>query len=109
MLKAEVARIREKVARSREEVVQEYKDNFKDTDDCLDLMRDAVAEYKMAVKKVDPTFDSDYYNNLIFGKPQTPALEDPVGFEELDPIGTPRAASDQDTTPVAELSTDATI
>ena len=66
MLKVEVARIREKVARAREEVVQEYKDNFKIANDYLDLMRDAVAEYKMVVKKVDPTLDSDYYDNLIF-------------------------------------------
>ena len=66
MLKVEVAGIREKVARAREEVVQEYKDNFNVANDYLDLMRDAVAEYKMAVKKIDPTFDNDYYDNFIF-------------------------------------------
>ena len=35
-------------------------------------MREAVAEYKMAVKKVDPNFDGDYYDNLIFGELLTP-------------------------------------
>ena len=43
----------------------------------------------MAVKKVNPTFNVDYYDNLILGKPQTPALKDLVGFEHLDPIETP--------------------
>ena len=71
MLKAEVASIGEKVARAQEEAVQEYKNNFKDTDDYHDLMKDAVIEYKMVVKKVDPNFDGDYCDNLIFGKPLT--------------------------------------
>ena len=51
-------------------------------------MRDAVTEYKQAVKKVDPNFDDDYYDSLMLGEPQTPPLEDPIGFEQLDPIGT---------------------
>ena len=59
----------EKVARAREEAVQEYKEKFKDTDNYLDLMRDAVVEYKMFVKKADPTFDADYYNSLILCEP----------------------------------------
>ena len=37
ILKGELAGMREKVARAREEAVQEYKDNFKDMDDYLDL------------------------------------------------------------------------
>ena len=67
-------------------------------------MRDTVGEYKMAVKKVDPNFDLDYYDNLILGEPQTPAPEDSVGFENLDPIGTPKAHTEQSTTPLADPS-----
>ena len=63
--------------------------NFKDTNDYLDLMRDATMEYKESLKQVDPSFDADYYDRLIIGEPQTPALEDPIGFDQLDPIGTP--------------------
>ena len=44
MLKAKVAGIGEQVARAREEAVQEYKNNFKDTNDYLDLMKDAMDE-----------------------------------------------------------------
>ena len=98
-LKAEVAG---KVAKAREEAVQEYKDNFKDTNDYLFLMKDALDEYKMAIKKVDPNFDGDYYDNLIFCEPLTPALEDPVGFEQLDPIGTPGATTEQENAPTAK-------
>ena len=60
------------MAEAREEAVQEYKNNFNDTVDYLYLMRDAVDEYKMAIKKVDPTFNSDHYDSLIFGEPSTP-------------------------------------
>ena len=67
MLKGELAGMGDKVARAREEAVQEYKDNFKHTDDYLDPMRDAVEEYKMGVKKVNPNFDVGYYDNLILG------------------------------------------
>ena len=98
-LKAEVAG---KVAKAREEAIQEYKNNFKDTVDYLYLMRDVVDEYKMAIKKVDPTFDGDHYDSLIFDEPSTPAPEDPVGFEQLDPIGTPGAATKQEAAPPAE-------
>ena len=96
-LRIQVARIRAQVAKAREEAVQEYKANFKDTDDYLELMRNAVTEYKQAVRKVDPNFDGDYYDSLIFGEPQTPATKDPVGFEQLDPIGTHGTAAKQNT------------
>ena len=89
MLKGELDRMGERLARAREEAVQEYKEKFKDTGDYLDLMRDVVADYKMALKKADRTFDADYYNNLILGEPLTLASEDPIGFKQLDPIGTP--------------------
>ena len=106
-LKVKVAGIGEKVARAREEAVQEYKDNFKDTDDYLDLMKDAMVEYKIAMKKANLNFDSDYYDNLIFGEPLTTAPEDPSRFEQLDPIGTIEATAEQDTTPAAEPVIDA--
>ena len=48
-------------------------------------MKDAVAEYKIAVKKVDLNFDGDYYDNFIFGEPLTPAPKDPISFKQLDP------------------------
>ena len=75
--------------------------------DYLFLMRDAVDEYKMAIKKVDPNFDDDYYDNLIFGEPLTHALEDPVGFDQLDPIGTSGAAAEQEAAPSTEPEKDA--
>ena len=102
-----MAGIGEQVARAREEAVQEYKNNFKDIDDYLNLMKDAVDEYKMAVKKVDPNFDGDYYDNLIFPEPLTPASECPVGFEQLDPIGTLGAATEKETAPTTDPETDA--
>ena len=80
-LRVQVAGIGAQMARAREEAVQQYKANFKHTDDYLELMRDVVAEYKMVVKKADPNFDDDYYDSLILGEPQTSASEDPVGFE----------------------------
>ena len=43
-----------------------------------------------------------HYDNLILGEPQTPAPEDPVGLENLDPIGTPGADAEQSTVPLAE-------
>ena len=95
------------LAKAREEAVQEYKNNFKDTVDYLYLMRDAVDKYKMAIKKVDPNFDGDYYDNLIFGKPSTPAPEDPIGFKQLDPIGTLGAAAEPENAPTVEPETSA--
>ena len=55
--------------------------------DYLFLMRDAVNEYKVSIKKVDPTLDGDYYDHLISGEPATPALEDSdeVRLEEAEP------------------------
>ena len=55
-------------------------------------MRDAIAKYKITVKKVDPNFDGDYIDSLILGEPQIPTPEDPVGFDQLDPIRTPGVA-----------------
>ena len=65
--------------------------NFKETDDYLDLMRDATEEYKAQLKKVNPDFDAEYYDKLILeaDEPQTPALEDLVGFDQLVLIRTP--------------------
>ena len=60
-------------------------------DDYLDLMQDATEEYKAQLKKVNPDFDTEHYDRLILRleDPQTPAPEDPVGFDQLDQIGTP--------------------
>ena len=97
------------MAKAREEAIQEYKNNFKDTVDYLYLMRDVVDEYKMAIKKVDPNFNGDHYNNLIFGEPSTPALEDPVGFKQLDSISTLGAAAEQEAAPPTEPKKDVII
>ena len=88
-LKVHVAGIGALVAHAHEEVIQEYKVNFKGTNDYLNLMRDATKEYKESLKWVDLSFNADYYDRLILGEPQTLASEDPVGFDQLDPIGTP--------------------
>ena len=42
------------------------------------------------MKKINPNFDADHYDRLILEleEPQTPAPEDPVGFDQLDSIGT---------------------
>ena len=106
-LKSQVARMEEQMAKAREEVVQKYKANFKDTDKYLDLMMDAVAKYKVALKKADPNFDNDYYESLILGEPLTPVPEDPVGFDQLDPIGTPGVAAEQGTKALTEPAQDA--
>ena len=102
------AEVESKVAKAREKAVQEYKNNVKDAMDYLYLMRDAVDEYKMAIKKVDLNFDGDHYDNLIFGEPSTPAPEDPVGFKQLDPIGTLGATAEQEAAPSTEPQKDAT-
>ena len=60
-------------------------------------MMDAVAKYKVALKKADPNFDNDYYESFILEEPLTPAPEDPVGFDQLDPIETSGAAAEQGT------------
>ena len=64
------------------DAVREYKNGFKHTMDYLFLMRDAVNEYKASIKKVDPTFDGDYYDRLISGKPDTPTPEDSLEMLE---------------------------
>ena len=87
-LKVHTAGIRALVAQAREEVVEEYNANFKDTDDYLDLMRDATMEYKESLKRVDLSFNADHYDRLILGELQTLTPEDSVGFDQLDPIGT---------------------
>ena len=70
------AGIAPKLAKAQADSVQEYKDGFKDTMDYLFLMRDALNEYKASIKRVDPTFNGDYYDHLISGESDTPALED---------------------------------
>ena len=111
-LKVHVAGIGTIVAQAREEAVQEYRANFKDTDDYLDLMKDATMVYKESLKWVDPGFDVDYYDRLILGEPQTLSPEDRVGFDQLDPIGTLRTAAglstEQDIAPVEEQAADLT-
>ena len=64
------------------DAMQEYKNSFKDTVDCLLLMRDGVNEYKASIKKVDLTFDRDYYGCLISGEPATLAPEDSFEMPE---------------------------
>ena len=88
-----MAKIWAQLAKAPEEAVQEYKANFKDTDAYLVLMRDVVAEYKEALKGVDPNFNGDHYDKLILGEPQTIASDNPVGFKQLAPIGTPGIAT----------------
>ena len=68
--------IEAKVAKAKADAMREYKDDFKDTMDYLFLMKDAVNEYKASIKRVDQTFDGDYYDHLISGEPATPAPED---------------------------------
>ena len=57
----------------------------------MDLMKDATEEYKASLKRVNPNFDAEYYDNLILEQEelQTPVPEDPIGFNQLDPIRTP--------------------
>ena len=90
-LKAEMAA---KVVKAQVDTDQEYENNFKDTVDYLYLMRDAVNEYKEPIKKVNPSFNGDYYDRLIYGEPATPALEDLVE--------TPEDKAEQDVAPFVE-------
>ena len=46
--------------------------------DYLFLIRDTVNEYKASIKKVDLTFNGDYYDRLISGELATPAPKDSV-------------------------------
>ena len=91
-LKALVERFEAYLAKTHEKAVQEYKANFKETNDYLDLMQDAIEEYKVLLKRVNPDFDVEHYDRLILEleEPQTAAPKDPVGFDQLDPNGTPR-------------------
>ena len=58
----------------------------------LDILNDASEEYKASLKKVDPNFHVKYYENLILqqalAEPQTLVPEDPVIFDQLNPIET---------------------
>ena len=49
---------------------------------------------KASLMKVNSGFDVEYYDKLILepDEPQTLAPEDLVGFDQLDPIRTPRTA-----------------
>ena len=51
--------------KARKEAVQEYRANFKETNDYLELLNDAAKEYKAWLKNVNPSFDVEYYNRLI--------------------------------------------
>ena len=64
-------------------------------------MRDAVNEYKASIKKVDPTFDGDYYDRLISGEPATPAPEDSIEIpkEEAEQEVTQSAEPEQEKAP----------
>ena len=66
------------LTRACEEAVQEYRANFKKTKDYLDLLNDVTEEYKASLKRVNPSFDAEYYDNLILEQEelQTSALED---------------------------------
>ena len=87
------------LAKACEEAVQEYRANFKETSDYLDLLNDATEEYKASLKRVNPSFDTEYYDNLILEQEelQTPAIEDSVRFDQLDPIRTPCNAAGRST------------
>ena len=63
-------------------------------------MQDATTEYKASLKKVNPNFNVEHYDRLILklDEPQTPAPEDPVRFDQLDPIGTPGNTTGPSTT-----------
>ena len=83
VLKAEMAA---KVSKAKADAVHEYKDDFKDTIDYLFLIRDVVNEYKASIKRVDSTFDGDYYDHLISGELTTPIPEnsDEAPLEEAE-------------------------
>ena len=68
--------------KAREEAVQEYKDSFMDSDDYLEILREATDEYKAALKRVDPNFDPEHYDRFLTqDEPQTPTHKNLVGFE----------------------------
>ena len=94
-LKVQVEDVGTSLAKARKEAAQEYKANLKDINDYLDLFQDATKEYKAQLKKVNSDFDVEHYDRLILAleEAHTPAPEDLVGFNQLDPIGTKRNAA----------------
>ena len=66
-LKVQVEGFGASLAKASEEAVQEYRANFKETYDYLDLMQDATKEYKAQLKKVNLDFDVEHYDRLILG------------------------------------------
>ena len=71
------------LAKAHKEVVQEYRANFKETNDYLALLNNVAEEYKASLKRVNLDFDAEYYNRLILKleKSQTLTPEDPIGFD----------------------------
>ena len=59
------------LAKAHKEAVQEYKANFKEINDYLDLIQNATKEYKAQLKKVNPDFDVEHYDRPIL------ALDEP--------------------------------
>ena len=64
-LKALVEGFRASLTKAHEEAIQEYRVDFKETRDYLDILNDAPDEYKASLKRVDLSFDAEYYDNLI--------------------------------------------
>ena len=64
-LKALVEGFEAALARARKEAVQEYRANFKETRKYTYVLNDAFEEYKASLKRVDPNFNAEYYDNLI--------------------------------------------
>ena len=56
---------RASLAKAREKAAQEYRANFKETNDYLDLINNATKEYKTSLRKVNPDFDAEHYDTLI--------------------------------------------
>ena len=89
-LKVQMEGFRASLVKAHEEAVHEYRANFKETNDYLDLLNDTTEEYKALLKRVNPNFDTEHYDRLILEleEPQTPTPKDPVRFEKLDLIET---------------------
>ena len=64
-LNALVEGFRASLTRALEGAIQEYRANFKETRYYLDILNDSTEEYKASLKRVDPYFDTEYYDNLI--------------------------------------------
>ena len=65
LLKAQVEGFGASLAKAHEEAIQEYRANFKEMNDYLDLMHNATEEYKGQLKKINPDFDTEHYDRLI--------------------------------------------